>query len=225
MAALDRHQGHFYNWYDTQSLQPLPPLYISSVDSGNLAGHLLTLRPGLLALPDHKILGPRLFEGLSDTVRILMDTAGAAASPRLIQLQKDVETAYDSRPATLAAAQRWLTRLAASAAEVADSADMTPATGQENDAQWWALALSRQCRSALDELSLLAPWLTLPPASHRIRDLVTTVRIPTLRELATSKVQWLGAIEQQSFPEETPEEREWLDEARRRFTTASRCAE
>ncbi len=48
MEGLERHQGHFYNWYDTQSLKPLPPLYISSVDSGNLAGHLLTLRPGLL---------------------------------------------------------------------------------------------------------------------------------------------------------------------------------
>ncbi len=57
MAALERHRGHFYNWYDTQSLQPLTPLYVSSVDSGNLAGHLLTLRPGLLALPEHKILG------------------------------------------------------------------------------------------------------------------------------------------------------------------------
>ena len=54
MAALERHQGHFYNWYDTQSLKPLLPLYISSVDSGNLAGHLLTLRSGLLELADHK---------------------------------------------------------------------------------------------------------------------------------------------------------------------------
>ncbi len=52
MAALERHRGHFYNWYDTQSLQPLLPTYISTVDSGNLAGHLLTLRAGLLALPD-----------------------------------------------------------------------------------------------------------------------------------------------------------------------------
>ena len=54
MEALERHRGHFYNWYDTQSLKPLPPTYISAVDSGNLAGHLLTLRPGLLALPDQK---------------------------------------------------------------------------------------------------------------------------------------------------------------------------
>ena len=60
MEALERHRGHFYNWYDTQSLKPLLPLYISTVDSGNLAGHLLTLRPGLLALPDQKILGARV---------------------------------------------------------------------------------------------------------------------------------------------------------------------
>ncbi len=39
MESLERYQGHFYNWYDTLSLQPLPPLYISTVDSGNLAGH------------------------------------------------------------------------------------------------------------------------------------------------------------------------------------------
>src|SRR5207247_10023790 len=52
METLERYRGHFYNWYDTQSLKPLPPLYISTVDSGNLAGHLLTLRSGLLALLD-----------------------------------------------------------------------------------------------------------------------------------------------------------------------------
>ncbi len=53
--ALERYRGHFYNWYDTQSLKPLLPMYISSVDSGNLAGHVLTLRRGLLALPDQAI--------------------------------------------------------------------------------------------------------------------------------------------------------------------------
>ena len=56
MSAMERHRGHFFNWYDTQSLAPLEPRYISSVDSGNLAGHLLTLRPGLLALADDPIL-------------------------------------------------------------------------------------------------------------------------------------------------------------------------
>ena len=74
MEALERHRGHFYNWYDTQSLQPLHPAYISTVDSGNLAGHLLTLRQGLLALPDDRILGSRVFEGISDTIRVLEDS-------------------------------------------------------------------------------------------------------------------------------------------------------
>ena len=80
MEGLERHRGHFYNWYDTQSLKPLPPLYVSTVDSGNLAGHLLTLRPGLLALPDQQILGGQLLEGLSDTLGILVDASGRGCS-------------------------------------------------------------------------------------------------------------------------------------------------
>ncbi len=225
MAGLARHQGHFYNWYDTQSLQPLVPLYISSVDSGNLAGHLLTLRPGLLALPDHKILGPRLFDGLFDTLRVLVDAAAEASPAALLllgQLQKDLESAYDSRPATLAAAHTWLARLATSAAEVAASLD---ATAPESDAQWWAQALTRQCQSALDELALLAPWLALPAASGRLRDVLDPIEIPTLHELATINVAWLAAIEQQLVPEATPEEREWLDELRRHIAAASRRAQ
>src|SRR6185295_7432815 len=81
MQGLERYRGHFYNWYDTQSLLPLPPLYVSSVDSGNLAAHLLTLRRGLCALPEHPIVHPRLFEGLSDTLRVLISLShGAPAS-------------------------------------------------------------------------------------------------------------------------------------------------
>jgi cyclic beta-1,2-glucan synthetase len=68
MARLERHKGHFYNWYDTQTLEPLLPRYISTVDSGNLAGHLMTLRAGLLALlDDSDICRRRYSDGLSDT--------------------------------------------------------------------------------------------------------------------------------------------------------------
>ena len=59
MEAMERYKGHFYNWYDTESLKPLLPMYISTVDSGNLAAHLLTLRAGLTALPDEKIIGTK----------------------------------------------------------------------------------------------------------------------------------------------------------------------
>jgi len=47
MAGLSRFRGHFYNWYDTGDLRPLEPKYISTVDSGNLAGHLIALANAL----------------------------------------------------------------------------------------------------------------------------------------------------------------------------------
>jgi cyclic beta-1,2-glucan synthetase len=43
MNRLERFHGHFYNWYDTHDLRPLEPKFVSAVDSGNLAGHLLAL--------------------------------------------------------------------------------------------------------------------------------------------------------------------------------------
>ncbi len=126
MEALKRHRGHFYNWYDTQSLEPLHPVYVSTVDSGNLAGHLLTLRPGLLALPDDPILGARLFDGLRDTLGILVDAVGDVTPFSLAQFQKDLESACDSRPTTLAAARLCLDRLATRAEEFAGSLDAVP---------------------------------------------------------------------------------------------------
>ena len=43
MRKLRRFKGHFFNWYDTRDLHVLDPVYVSSVDSGNLAGHLIAL--------------------------------------------------------------------------------------------------------------------------------------------------------------------------------------
>jgi len=67
MEKLERYRGHFYNWYDTRTLKPLRPFYVSSVDSGNLAGTLHTLRAGLLELKNQPIVSPRVLAGLQDT--------------------------------------------------------------------------------------------------------------------------------------------------------------
>ncbi|MBF7083236.1 glycosyl transferase family 36 [Desulfallas sp. Bu1-1] len=47
VERLDKWNGHLYNWYDTVTLKPLPPLYVSTVDSGNFAGCLITVKEGL----------------------------------------------------------------------------------------------------------------------------------------------------------------------------------
>jgi cyclic beta-1,2-glucan synthetase len=47
VARMQKFRGHLYNWYDTRDLRPLDPRYVSSVDSGNLAAHLITLAGAL----------------------------------------------------------------------------------------------------------------------------------------------------------------------------------
>ena len=217
MEALERHRGHFYNWYDTQSLEPLPPLYISSVDSGNLAGHLLTLRQGLLALPDDNILGARLFGGLSDTLRVLVDVAGGSAAAQLVQLQKDMELAVSSQPATLAETRLRLERLAALAADVDGGGEGSGPTA-------WAHSFARQCRDALDEIMFLAPWTPLLSSRDRLQDFHGIDGVPTLRQLSNLKVDLLPEIEHRLALKVTPEEKAWLDELRPLIMEASRRA-
>ena len=50
LLSLPRHRGHFFNWYATQDLAPLLPTYVSTVDSGNLSGHLLAVAQACLEL-------------------------------------------------------------------------------------------------------------------------------------------------------------------------------
>jgi len=182
MEALERHRGHFYNWYDTQSLQPLQPTYISTVDSGNLAGHLLTLRQGLLALPDDRILQSRVFEGIGDTICVMEEMDGKTAD-QLGQLQKLLKSAIDSPPATLAAARRYLDQLATSAAKVV-TGDHVPDANPESRSLWWANALAGQCRAALDDLTFLAAGTSLPASPEGLREMPGIDEIPTLRQLA-----------------------------------------
>ena len=149
MDTLARHRGHFYNWYDTQSLEPLLPLYVSTVDSGNLAGHLLTLRQGLLELPDHDILGERWLEGISDTFHVLVDAVDGPLPSPLAQFEEILESSLGSRPATLAAARLCLERLTASAGEITSSFK----DDEDGEPNRWARVLERQCRVARDEVA------------------------------------------------------------------------
>ncbi|MDB5797786.1 MAG: ndvB [Paucimonas sp.] len=181
MAALERYQGHFYNWYDTKTLAPLNPAYISAVDSGNLAGHLLTLRPGLAGLLDTPIINAGLFAGMSDTHELLCTASGTPLPSELIQFGKDVEAACERPPETLTAAHDCLQRLTNSATDFVAGLDARPDTDLQHIA--WARALESQCREALQEFIFLAPWSQTLPASQS-GDLAELRAIPTLRQLA-----------------------------------------
>lgn len=225
MEGLERYRGHFYNWYDTQTLQPLSPLYVSTVDSGNLAGHLLTLRAGLDVLADDRILLPRLFSGLSDTLVILEDAMG---NP-LVDFWKALESASTAAPATLAAARATLDRLSTCAvgvvAQTRGRLEVGDDTSPAIEAHRWAQALHQQVQDAVDELTFLAPWLSLPASPRGLDVLLASlagqVGIPTLRGLARLDALLCPQIRQHLDGEVTDVQRAWLTDLLR--VTAEGC--
>jgi len=216
MGSMSRQKGHFYNWYDTQSLEPLLPLYISSVDSGNLAGHLLTLRSGLLALPDQKIIGSQLFPGLRDTLEVLADTAGKTDLVHLDQTRKTLALAIHSEPTSLMAAKLYLEQLATSV--------NVPDSDPDSPLRWWAKAFTDQCWEALEQLRFFTPWIFYPALSDIINKLPQFNEIPTMRKVTNMEVELLSAIEKQMNPDITSDEHRQLGELRRLVTEASRAA-
>ncbi|HET8748478.1 MAG TPA: glucoamylase family protein [Ramlibacter sp.] len=155
MDRLQRFQGHFLNWYDTRTLQPLRPAYVSSVDSGNLAGHLLTLRAGLLLLADDAPRWQPLFDGLRDTLAVARDAAGGhlsgATALRFAALLGECE---DPRGAPAPRAFDALHDCAL---------DLLAASGDERpEPIRWLRALVEQCAAAREAL------LRLEPATPRV---------------------------------------------------------
>lgn len=73
ITRLEKHRGHLLNWYDTRSLEPLSPRYVSTVDSGNLAGSLVALGQGCLEIGDQPILRQASCHGFLDTLDLMVE--------------------------------------------------------------------------------------------------------------------------------------------------------
>src|SRR5206468_1049520 len=85
LGRLERFRGHFYNWYDTGNLRPLEPRYVSTVDSGNLAGHLLVLGHACASAIHRPLLDPDAFAGIEDALGLVGEAASALADDRRTQ--------------------------------------------------------------------------------------------------------------------------------------------
>lgn len=205
LAGLERHKGHFYNWYDTQSLKPLLPMYVSTVDSGNLAGHLLTLRPAMTELLDAPILGARVFPGIRVTFDILRALAGDASAPDVVRFEKDLQSACQSAPDTLGGAHEHLERLTLGAADMLARLAADPESQADTPTHVWARALEKQCREALNELAFLAPWMQTLASAGWADDFPQLASIPTLRQLARMHATLAPTLEQRLAAPSSPD--------------------
>jgi cyclic beta-1,2-glucan synthetase len=73
IEQLERYRGHLLNWYQTQTLDPLLPRYVSTVDSGNYAGCLIALKEGCRSLLDSPALNPEQWQGFIDILDIIAE--------------------------------------------------------------------------------------------------------------------------------------------------------
>jgi len=148
LTNLKKYRGHFYNWYDTRTLEPLYPLYISTVDSGNLAGNFITLSYALKEFISKPVYEPVVFEGLLDTVRFVQEYVKSNA----VLQELEALLSGQPQPETLPSAYAQLKGIR----EKIDllESDLTLETEE------WIQALARTCDSHLDDLLFLFPWLT-----------------------------------------------------------------
>ena len=184
MQRFERYRGHFYNWYETRTLQPLLPLYVSSVDSGNLAGHLLTLGSGLREQADESLFAPQIFTGLRDTVGILRDLARENAA--LARLDSELE----KTPSDLRTAFALLTNATDQAAVIA-----TSLAREETTLGGWAQTLERNCREHLEDMLAQAPWLALRSQS-KIEDQKSKIKQAPVASGAPSLEEQLAQLDQ-----------------------------
>ena len=181
MSHLEMFRGHFYNWYDTRDLHPLDPKYISSVDSGNLAGHLLALANGCRNRMHTPALDVHMFAGIEDAVALLRDALAKAGDRKRTQTvtRKQLEKSIDHLAAQLETipedAGRWSLRLMESAVSAQTLDDIAQTLVQElgepadAEARIWADAIQNCLQSHLHDAQIIFPWLRL--GVERVREL------------------------------------------------------
>jgi len=173
LEQLERYRGHFYNWYDTRTLEPLKPMYVSTVDSGNLLGCLVTLKQGLLEKTTEPLLGPAVWSGLSDTLQVMRETwrslgafSSDAAVPQRAKLEAGLcalEALARERPADILAWSAWMAQGKACAAALAADIQrfVESAYPQWGELELWARRLTNHFDKRWVELHEAAPWIEL----------------------------------------------------------------
>jgi cyclic beta-1,2-glucan synthetase len=114
MNRLEKFRGHFYNWYDTRDLRPLDPRYVSTVDSGNLAGHLIALANACRSFIDQPLVPGRVFSGIRDSLNLACEARLALPNDRRM-----LATSRDQIDAAIAALAETLSAAEAANAEIA----------------------------------------------------------------------------------------------------------
>ncbi|MCM8769388.1 MAG: hypothetical protein NC911_06955 [Candidatus Omnitrophica bacterium] len=172
MSRLKRFRKHFYNWYDLKTLEPLVPFYISTVDSGNLAGHLIVLYQALEEISGQPIFSNQSLPGLSDTLHVLLEVTGQVERKESRQLplfSRVMRAGWRELTKEMEKEVTSLTDFLSLLEKIKEMHQTMEAELRTRDREVirWSRCLREHYQAYEEELRLLTPWVFLlrhPPA-------------------------------------------------------------
>jgi cellobiose phosphorylase len=187
LERLERWKGHFYNWYDTHSLNPLQPLYVSTVDSGNLVVYLITSKSGLNDIMSKPVVNLNLFKGLLDTFQLMLSEWEGDPEENLVNFGQELNSINEGPELDMKA---WYKLLKAF-----PGVNITSLT---EEAAFWYSRLREMVFLHLEEMAKICPWLEFSEDQedffgHQFNDLLLNSSPGlTLQQLAEHYTQILN---------------------------------
>ncbi|MBN1523218.1 MAG: cyclic beta 1-2 glucan synthetase [Spirochaetales bacterium] len=169
LHSLERYNGHFFNWYEVESLAALSPKYISTVDSGNFAGYLFALQTGIRELSGNQVFQQNSWSALSDILLVLEDLCfssqdikpgKSAVPPEVRQRFSRLQNSVAERESYLTGLRESLADLKKYSKQLSEIQSVLTDTSSE-EIVWWFTAFVGQCNALEEEMVFVAPWLAL----------------------------------------------------------------
>jgi cyclic beta-1,2-glucan synthetase len=207
VSRLEHYQGHLLNWYDTVSLEPLLPRYVSTVDSGNFAGSLIALKEGCRGALQASVLRPEDWDGLLDAVGLVEDALGpepraltAAANGALERMRKAAERARSDPHAAYGAARELGDDLHGAVQRellsLIEAGAYRQQAGMLRVLQRSSERLTQHVVQLRREMDSIMPWLGLAADARALGlELPVTVRLEEVAAAATSLREGVDAWE------------------------------
>lgn len=213
LQQLPMHRGQLLNWYDTQTLSPLEPRYVSTVDNGNLAISLLALKQGCLELAEEPVFPITRWQGLLDTFSILQESLTELDTP----VGKNLQSRMEGMETTLSNLSRgsgkypvpgfkcstlegWSSTVQALDQELVQSCEIS--TEQVERIRMWMERFDHQMVALFRDVKRVLPWLSsldsAPDSCVLVRDslLASVGNGYPLSELSTRHSELSGLVQE-----------------------------
>ncbi|MES2882170.1 MAG: glucoamylase family protein, partial [Bacteroidota bacterium] len=196
----------------------LYPRYVSTVDSGNYIGHLITLKQGLHTIHDKKIITASMFDGLLDELRLVNEKSKKAI---LQKFENELLETYPAHLNSLPDTQNYLVKITKTLNEIFNN----PELSFDGDCKMWIEKLLSHLQHISTDIETLVPWLKIAAPPQKFISLIPSLPgMPTFIQLSKIEQSLLNKIHRLYENDNTREEDEWLNTYRQAITEAGQRA-